>query len=228
MLQDLSRAFAELGDPRARKVVLLGVGLAILTLIALIVGTNALLDWAMTTRWAWLDTIVEVLGVLGTAVVAWFLFPGVVVAISSLFLERIVDATEDRYFPDLPPPRSVSVIEAAGSGLRLLALALALNILALPVYFVPLLNFPVWVLLNGYLVGREYAELVGMRRLDRPKLAVLLRQQRWQFWTAGMVIAVLLAVPFLNLVVPVVGAAFMTQRFHRKLGPVVRQLQQPV
>ncbi len=215
MLQDLARAFAVLGDPRARSVLLLGIGLSLVTLAGLVAGVGTLLAWAADSGYVWLDRVVEVLGVLGTAVVAWFLFPAVVVALSSLFLERVVDATEERHYPALPPPRPVPLTEAAGSGLRLLGASLLLNILALPLYFVPLLNVPVLLLLNGWLIGREYAELVGLRRVDRRTLDVLRGQQRVMFWLSGAVIAFLLAVPLLNLVVPVVGAAFMTHRFHR-------------
>ena len=228
MLQDLARAIAALGDAKARNVALFGVGIALATLIGLLFGVEALLSWGTDTGRVWLDRIVEVLGVLGTAIVAWFLFPSIVVAISGLFLERVVDATEERYFPGLPVPRPVPFSATLGASLRLLATSLLLNLLALPVYFVPLLNLPVWLLINGYLVGREYAELVGMRRLDRPALSALLHQQRWLFWLAGAVIAFLLAVPIVNLVAPVVGAAFMTHRFHRKLDAAVRQLDQPI
>lgn len=228
MLQDLTRAIVALGDPRARNVALLGVGIALLTLIGLLFGVDWLLAWAADTGRSWLNAIVEVLGVLGTAIVAWFLFPSIVVAISGLFLERVVDATEERYFPGLPVPRPVPLSATVGASLRLLATSLLLNLLALPAYFVPLLNLPVWLLLNGYLVGREYAELVGMRRLDRPALDTLLRQQRWLFWLAGVVIAFLLAIPLVNLVAPVVGAAFMTHRFHRKLDPAVHELSRPL
>lgn len=228
MLQDLTRAIAALGDPRARNVALLGVGIALLTLLGLLFGVDWLLAWAADTGRGWLNAIVEVLGVLGTAIVAWFLFPSIVVAISGLFLERVVDATEERYFPGLPVPRPVPFSATLGASLRLLATSLLLNLLALPAYFVPLLNLPVWLLLNGYLVGREYAELVGMRRLDRPALDTLMRQQRWLFWLAGVVIAFLLAVPLVNLVAPVVGAAFMTHRFHRKLDPAVHELSRPL
>lgn len=224
MLQDLARAFALLGERRVRTVLLLGIGLSLLTLIGLVLGVNALLDWAAATGYGWLDQVIEVLGVLGTLVVAWFLFPAISVAVSSLFLERVVDATEMRYFPDLPPPRPIPMLEAAGSGLKLLGAALLFNLLALPLYFVPLLNIPVWLLLNGYLVGREYAELVGLRRLDPPAFVVLRRQQRVLLWIWGVVIAFLLTLPVVNLVAPIVGASFMTQRFHRQLGDALHDM----
>lgn len=215
MIHDLARALGILGDPRARSVLLLGVGLALATLVALVVGLDWLLIWAAETGYLWLDRVVEVLGVLGTLLVAWFLFPPVVVAVSSLFLERIVAITEERYYPALPPPRPIPLGESIVTALRLLGLSLLLNLLALPLYFVPLLNLPLWLVINGWLVGREYAELVGLRRVAPRELDVLRRQQRGVFWFSGMAIAFLLSLPLINLVAPIVGAAFMTHRFHR-------------
>jgi CysZ protein len=215
MIYDLARALGILNEPRARNVLLLGVGLALGTLAVLVVGLNWLLALAAETGYLWLDRVVEVLGVLGTLVVAWFLFPPVVVAVSSLFLERVVAITEERHYPALPPPRAIPIGEGVTTALRLLGLSLLLNLLALPLYFVPLVNLPLWLLLNGWLVGREYAELVGLRRVDPRTLDVLRRQQRGVFWTSGMAIAFLLSLPLVNLVAPIVGAAFMTHRFHR-------------
>ena len=166
------------------------------------------------------------LGGLGTAIVAWFLFPSIVVAVSSIFLERVVDATEDRYYPSLPPPRPMPLTQSVPAALKLLGASLLLNLVALPAYFVPLLNLPVWLAVNGYLVGREYAELVASRRLAPAAATRLRRDNRLVFWLAGALIAFLLAVPILNLVAPVVGAAFMTMRFQRYCGDATNALRE--
>lgn len=228
MLQDLIRAFRLLGDPRIRGVLLWAVGLAVATLVLLFVGVEALVTWASDTGYRWLDRTFQVLGAFGTAILAWFLFPSIVVAVSGVFLDRVVDATEDRLYPGLPPPRQVPLAESLLSSLRLLAVGIALNLLALPLYFVPLLNLPLWLALNGYLVGREYAELVAARRLA-PALATRLRRdRRLAFWLSGVVIAALLAVPIVNLVAPVIGAAFMTQRYQRYGGDATIALRDKV
>ncbi len=226
MLTDLLRAIRMLGEPRARGVVWLGVALSLATLVGLVFGVEALVSWASDTGYGWVDRALEVLSVLGTLVVAWFLFPAIVVAVSSFFLERVVDATEDRYHPGLPPPRLIPIGEAVPAALRLLGLSLLLNLLALPLYFVPLLNLPVWLALNGYLVGREYAELVGLRRLDPARVAVVRRNYRLMFWTSGVLIAFLLAVPLVNLVAPVLCAAFMALRFQRYCGGATHALRE--
>ncbi|MFO1049416.1 MAG: EI24 domain-containing protein [Geminicoccaceae bacterium] len=215
MLQDLARAFQMLGDPRVRGVLLWSIGLAVATLIALFIGVEALVTWASDTGYRWLDHTFQVLGAFGTAVVAWFLFPSIVVAVSGVFLDRVVDATEDRLYPNLPPPRQVPLAESLVSSLRLLAVGIALNLLALPLYFLPLINLPLWLALNGYLVGREYAELVAARHLPPALAKRLRRERRLAFWLSGVVVALLLAIPLLNLVAPVIGAAFMCQRYQR-------------
>ena len=226
MLQELVRAFAMLSESRVRGVLWLGIALSLATLVALFVGVEALVSWASDTGWAWLDRIFQVLGGLGTAIVAWFLFPSIVVAVSSIFLERVVDATEDRYYPSLPPPRPMPLTQSVPAALKLLGASLLLNLVALPAYFVPLLNLPVWLAVNGYLVGREYAELVASRRLAPATATRLRRDNRLVFWLAGAVIAFLLAVPLLNLVAPVVGAAFMTMRFQRYCGEATNALRE--
>src|SRR5262245_20152958 len=99
MLQDLVRAFAMLPDGRVRGVLWLGIGLSLTTLAALFVGVEALVSWASNTGYRWLDRTFQVLGGLGTAVVAWFLFPSIVVGVSGVFLDRVVDATEGRHYP---------------------------------------------------------------------------------------------------------------------------------
>ena len=127
---------------------------------------------------------------LGTVVVAWFLFPGVVVAVSGVFLDRVVDATEDRLLPAFAarqrrsrsPPPCPRPCACSGS-------PCLLNLLALPLYFVPLVNLPIWLALNGYLVAREYVELVGLRRLPPAMVATLRRDHRMAFWLAGALIA---------------------------------------
>ena len=57
-------------------------------------GVEAAIGWASNTGYNWLDRTFQVLGGVGTAVIAWFLFPSIVVGVSGVFLDRVVDATE--------------------------------------------------------------------------------------------------------------------------------------
>ena len=97
-------------------------------------------------------------------------------------------------------------------------MAIAVNLLALPIYllllFLPPFNLLVFYMVNGYLLGREYFELVAVRRLEAAEAGRLRRQARGRVLLSGVVIAILLTIPLVNIVMPVVAAAFMVHVFH--------------
>ena len=215
MLTDLSRAFGQLSDPGTRRYVFWSVLGALTVLVALVAGIELAIALLAETGRAWLDWIVRALGGLGAVIGAWFLFPAVVSLILGFLLDGVVRAVEDRHYPLLPPARQSSLAESLGGALRLGLLAVALNILVLPVYLLPGVNLIVWLLLNGYLLGREYVETVAARRMGREAAAGLRRRHRLGVLASGAIVAGLLLVPVVNLVAPVVGIALMTHRFHR-------------
>ena len=85
----------------------------------------------------------------------------------------------------------------------------------------PLIPF-VFYAVNGYLLGREYFELVAMRRLDPDAARRLRRAHRGELFVAGVVMAFLLTLPVVNLLAPVVITAAMVHLFEgwrKDLGP---------
>ncbi|MBT5415490.1 MAG: hypothetical protein HOK81_12910, partial [Rhodospirillaceae bacterium] len=139
--------------------------------------------------------------------------PAVVGLASSFFLESVADAVEDRHYPALPPAREQPIAEAIVLALRFTGLVLVLNLLALPLYFIPPLNLFVFYALNGYLLSKEYYELVALRRLDRASARTVWRRGRGRFFVAGLLIAGLASVPVAGLLTPVVATAFMVHVF---------------
>jgi CysZ protein len=82
--------------------------------------------------------------------------------------------------------------------------------LALPIYvLVPALNLVLFYSLNGYLLSREYFDLVTLRRLDGVATNALWRERRGRWMLGGITIAGLLSIPVLNLAAPLVAAALM-------------------
>lgn len=69
------------------------------------------------------------------------------------------------------------------------------------------------VLVNGYLLGREYFDLVAVRWLDPAQAKVCYRNNLGRVWLGGMTIALMFVVPLFNLVAPVVATAFMVHLF---------------
>jgi CysZ protein len=216
MLTDLTRAFQQLNDPAVQRLLLYCAGGALVVFAGLTVLCGVVLFALDPTGMVLVDVLRGALGFGAALVLAWLLFPVTVALVLSFFLEDVVEAVERRYYPDLPP-----VAEGWGRGetawatLRFVALALLLNLLALPLYLLPGPNVLSYLALNGYLLGREYFELVAQRRTTAPETRRMRREARGGLFAGGLFIAAMLTVPLFNLVAPVVATAFMVHRFER-------------
>ncbi len=208
MLSAVIKALSQLGDPPIRRVILRTLGLTILAFIVLLVLAWLLVGWLSGLHGWWGDAA-QWGGVLATIVVAWFTFPALAATIASLFCDEVADAVEARYYPGQAPAKPVPVLASVADGLKLAGLSLLINLVALPFLFVPPLYAMISWGLGGYLLGREYFEMITFRRLDRPTAHRLLRQHRGRFTLAGILIAVVLTIPFVNLIAPVIATAFM-------------------
>jgi len=213
VLRALVRGFGQLADPGAGRLLLRCVLLAGLTFVLLLVAVATLLGILDPTGLGWVDTGLAIAGSAAVLVLAWLLFPVTIAIALSWFAEDVALAVERRHYPDLPPPSGMGVSESLWAALRFGTVAVLLNLLALPFYLVPGANLLIYLGLNGYLLGREYFELVAARRLPGSTVAALRRRLRARLWLAGAVIAGLLAVPVFNLVAPVVAIAFMVHLF---------------
>ncbi len=213
MFEALILGLRQLAEPSARRLVLRSVLVATGTFALLLVAVTMVLERLDATGLAWLDTLLTIVGSAAALVLAWLLFPVVVAAAVSWFAEDVAAAVERRYYPDLPPPVGMGAGESFWATLRFTAIALLLNLLALPLYLLPGPNILIYLALNGYLLGREYFEQVAGRRLPGSTVRALRQRARARLWLAGVVIAALLTVPILNLVAPVVAIAFMVHLF---------------
>jgi CysZ protein len=216
MLHALALAATEITQPTLRRTVLLSIALALVVFLVMWSSLGWALLHAGIFGIGWLDTALNFLGSLAALFVTWLLFPAVVTVISGFFLDSVVREIEARHYPELPPARAQSWGEIVFAMLRLVLAAVVLNLVALPFYlFVPGINLVVFYGLNGYLLGREYFELVALRRLDFVAARRLRRARSAHVLAAGVAIAFLFTVPLLNLAAPVVAAAFMLHLFEK-------------
>lgn len=218
------RALGQIGDRRFRRVLLLGVLLA-LALLAGFYAAFLQLIWWLTPDSIEIPFVGPVTGIdtllgwgslLVMLALSVFLMVPVVSVFTGLFLEDIVDAVEDRHYPALPPATPLPWAEALRQSVNFLGVVLAVNLGALFLYpfvgpFTPVLFWAV----NGFLLGREYFTLVALRRLPPVEAAALRRRNRLRLWAAGTLMAAPLSIPVVNLVVPVLGVATFTHLFHR-------------
>ncbi|HKF71049.1 MAG TPA: EI24 domain-containing protein [Stellaceae bacterium] len=210
LLATVSQAFRDAFAPAQRRA-LLG---SILATLAVFVGLHFLVSWGIEQvrpeSHPWLLWPLEILGNFAVLALTWLLFPAVATAILSLFLEGVLERLEAENYPGLPPSRGMPMGAVLASGGRLVGLTIGLNLLALPIYLlVPVINPLLFYGVNGYLLGREYFDLVALRRLDGVAATGLWRERRGRWILAGVAIAALLSLPIVNLAAPLVAAAFM-------------------
>jgi uncharacterized protein involved in cysteine biosynthesis len=218
------KALGQIGDPRFRRVMGLGVLLALALLAAVYAGFLVLINSFVpgTIDLIFVGPITGIDALLGWRSLflmlglSVFLMVPVASAFSGLFLEDIADAVEDRHYPGLPPVTPVRLGDSLVDSLNFLGLVIAANVLALVLYIFagPFIPVVFWAV-NGWLLGREYFTLVATRRLGREGAKALRAQNSGRIWLAGILMAAPLSVPLVNLVIPVLGVATFTHLFHR-------------
>ena len=218
------KALGQIGDPRFRRVMGLGVLLALALLAAVYAGFLVLINSLVpgTIDLIFVGPITGIDALLGWGSLflmlglSVFLMVPVASAFSGLFLEDIADAVEDRHYPGLPPVTPVRLGDSLVDSLNFLGLVIAANVLALVLYIFagPFIPVVFWAV-NGWLLGREYFTLVATRRIGREGAKALRAQNSGRIWLAGILMAAPLSVPLVNLVIPVLGVATFTHLFHR-------------
>jgi CysZ protein len=214
MVSAFFRALSETFDPRFRRTLAVSLLLTAIVFVALGTAMMLLLDHTRFFEGWFFNRAVELLGGIAILGLTWLLFPAVATFVLGFFLDGVISASEARRYPGLPPARRQSFGEIVRSGARLAGLAIILNLIALPLYLlVPGLNLVLFYLINGWLLGREYFEMVALRRLDAVQRRRLWRAEWLRLILGGMVIAFLLTLPLVNLVAPLIAALFMLHLF---------------
>lgn len=223
ILKAFLAALGQMTDPRFRSVFLTGILLTLGVLIGASAGFVWLAGWlvgdAATLPFIgevrWIDDAVSWGSIVLVAVLSTFLMIPVASAVTSMFLERVAQAVEDEHYPQLPASIRVPITDALRDTVAFLGVLIIANLLALVLYliFAPAAPLIFWGL-NGFLLGREYFTLVAMRRVGRAEAKLLRSRHLVTIWAAGVLMAIPLSIPVLNLVIPILGAATFTHLFH--------------
>src|SRR5579872_2721649 len=219
MLRAFFQAFGMLGVPALRGIVAVSLAIAVVSFIVLWIGIAFAFQHLPTVGWRPLDWLIDFLGGRGVLVLNWLLFPAVLTMVMGFFFDRVATLVEAVYYPGRGASRRQSIREAVAIGLRLMLASIVLNLLAVPIYLmIPGLNVFVYLGLNGYLWGREYFEVVALRRLDIDGVRAVRHRFSGRVFFAGTMIAGIFALPLINLIAPVIAVAFMVQVFENLRG----------
>ncbi|MEQ1708503.1 MAG: EI24 domain-containing protein [Terricaulis sp.] len=152
-------------------------------------------------RYLW--NAAEVLSGVGIVVFSIVLAPTISMIVGSVLFD--VAAARVEKDVGLPEGRLVSPLEGLANGLRIGWLPLVLNVISLPLLFVPIVNIVWFLSLNGYLMGREYFSLAAVRRMPWAEARRLRARNGLSVFLVGLICSL---IPF---VAPLVGASAMTR-----------------
>jgi len=136
-------------------------------------------------------------------VLAVALSPAISMVVGGMLFDFAAERVEKKI--GAPKARQVPIQEGLLNGVRIALPALALNLIAIPLYFIPVVNAFTFYTLNGFLMGREYATIAATRRMSYKDAVALRKRYGLSVFLVGLACSL---VPFLA---PLVGASAMTR-----------------
>ncbi|WP_020398734.1 EI24 domain-containing protein [Kordiimonas gwangyangensis] len=216
--QALNRTWQQLLHPKFRSVFFTGVLVAFGTLAGLIYLLNIYWPQDFSFGYSWLEWLDE-FGFWSVAIIgSYILFPAISTTVMGFLTDKIALAVEEEYYPNRIGSRKVSGLEVVLGSLQLMAMVIIINLIALIPYILLIFTiggtFLLFVAVNGLLLGREYFEMVAIRHMDAREVRRFRKRYSGKIFIGGAMIAVLFAIPFVNILAPIVGTAMMTHIYH--------------
>ncbi len=215
MISDAIAAFHQVLTPAFRAVFWKVLGLTLVLLAVTGVVAFCLLEGYALPSNALAAWLVSILSGFGMLIGSVFLIPPVSLMVAGLFLDDLAELSERDIYPQNQTGTALPTGQAMGLAVRFTLLSVLVNITALILLLVPGINISVFLFANAYLFGREYFELAALRFMSLSQAKALRQTHSLQIYAAGFLIALFVAVPILNLVTPLFGAAFMVRRVKR-------------
>jgi CysZ protein len=200
------------------KAKLLGViALCAVLAVCLVVFLVALLTWLaayfVSIQTAWLDILFNTGFGLAMGVGGWFMLPVFTVLIAGFFQEKVIRRVEAVYYPEARANEAPDFTAELMHDIRFTVYALFLNIIVLPLYLIGI-GYVIAVVLNGYLLGREFFESVAGYHVGKNEAWKLGRKNRLRRFIGGLVITVMTLTPVINLFSPIIGTVWMIHLYH--------------
>lgn len=221
MLSDFKNAFCDVFTAKLRPLML---KIALLTggawLFVLYAFWRVLGAFDVSSS-AFLSKTVQILGFAGVFIASLFFLPVLISGIAGLFTESLIRSlNNDAEIPFKAPGTAQSLKISYRAALKNFAAGAVFFPLTLLLGLVPVLNFlpPLaYCLVNGRAAAYEYFYTAALCLTTEEKANALYAANRAHFNKAGALIAALTLVPAVNLIMPLVAAAFMQKQIVRLL-----------
>jgi len=187
--------------------------LAVLVVLALVLGITLLAADLVALQRSWLDTAITWLVGVVLGIGGWFMLPVLLILISAAFQEITINEVEQTEYPEEKRAEQPHFWTDIRHDIRFTLKALLLNLLILPFYFIGI-GFLLSVLLNSYLLGREFFENAAGYHLGKPRARELGRRHKKLIYGSGLVITLLTLLPVANLFSPIIAVVWMVHVYH--------------
>lgn len=232
MLDDAIKAITQMFSPPLRTVLWKSIGLAFLLIMGLAAALERIIVWLVgigstsaetalgphvhfpVDAIAWLLSILAGFGIVIGSVM---LMPAVTAFVASFFADEIAEQVERSDYPADPPGKALPLGHAIVQGGKTALLALAVYVCALPLLLIAGLGAVLFFLATAWLLGREYFELAAMRFRPSAEARALRRHHAGSVFMGGMLIALFVSIPIVNLATPLFATAFMVH-MHKRLS----------
>jgi CysZ protein len=221
MLRAISLGFANLSDKRIMLV--LGKVIALTLIIFGVLGVgmwfglSALLDHYGLRDGGTISALIVAMIMVFSG---WLLFRTVAVAMTWIFSDDIVDAVEERHYAFAAAiGKRPRIMISTRMAVRSVARAVGYNLLMLPVYLILLFTgigtALAFLLVNGYLMGRDLEDMLTARHgKEYAQLGPIRR------FVLGLASVAAMLIPLVQFIVPVVATAAAVHMVHDKTGKI--------
>lgn len=218
MLSELKNAIKDVFSNKIRGLIFFSVLTALIVFFLLFSGFSYAMSCLPLSDMPKVQKAAEILGYVLFFVMSLMLFPSVITLVSGFFVDSVVDrmAQKNGIRALRPIPLSESLSFSGGAALKGVVLSLGLIPLTLLTGWIPFVNIVPILLyygMNGRLLAREYFFAVALRYLEKTPAEDLFNRFRSYWIKAGIIIAVLMTLPLINMVAPLISMAFMQRLF---------------
>ena len=210
MIEAARLALADILSPPFRAVMWKSLGLTIGLLILVWLGLEALLGWLVDIQsYPWIETVLSIVAGVGLFIGLAFLVAPATSLFAGLFTDEIAGLVEREHYPADPPGTDVPVLASLRDTIVFTGVVILVILVALVLLLVPGINLVAFFVGNGYLLGREFFEAAARRFYSREDARALRQANGGRVFLGGLVIALFMAIPILNLLTPLFATAFM-------------------
>jgi len=218
MFQDALASFREIFTPPFRQVMVKSLGVTLAILLSLWGVLEKLAVYESSSTAPWVAMVVKVTTALGLSVGMFFLIAPVSMLVAGFFLDELAEHVEARVYPDGRKGAAAPLSQSLALALRFFFASLFVNFAAFLLWLLPGVNALIFFAANAYLFSREYFEMAASRFLTSEAIRALRQRNGWRIYVYGVVIALFVVTPVVNLVTPLFGIALMV-RLNKRLTP---------